>query len=304
MGIKANSYRTAKAVNSSETSTPARSGFPVAGSLQKLDDSEVDQLWLTYVSIRSDSRGRNLSAEAEVVRNQLIEHYLPLVKVTAERLHSKLPNQVDVDELKQAGVFGLMDAINGYDPERGVRFEAYGKQRIHGAILDELRSLDFAPRLVRTHAHQINSAHRELELELGHPPTAKAVADKLELTLEEYDQWVRDTSMASMTSLDRATNESDSNGNKELTRGDTIEDRRNSSPLTELERKELIALATRGLSRKEKLIVILYYLEELTMKEIGLVLELSESRVCQIHHRIVCQLQRQLDDLRDDLLVD
>ncbi|NUQ34759.1 MAG: FliA/WhiG family RNA polymerase sigma factor [Planctomycetaceae bacterium] len=269
-----------------------------------MSEGEVDELWSQFVAVRAEVRSDDLSPKGESLRNKLIEHYLPLVKVTAERLYAKLPNQVDLDELKQAGVFGLMDAIMGFDPARGVKFEAYGKQRIHGAILDELRHMDFAPRLVRTHAQQLKSAQRELELELGHPPTPKEVADRLGLTLDEYDEWIRQTSMATMGSLDSVTNEGDSEGNKQLTRADSLEDRRHASPLTMLEKKELVALATKGLSRKEKLIVILYYLEELTMKEIGIVLELSESRVCQIHHRIVAQLQKQLDTLRGDLLAD
>jgi len=281
---------------------PAKSGFPVAGSIQKLREEELEGLWKQFVKLRGNAHKRDLPPAAEEIRNRLIENFLSLVKVTAERVHAKLPNQVDLDELKQAGVFGLMDAISGFDPQRGVRFEIYAKQRIHGAILDELRAMDFAPRLVRTHAHQINAAYRELERLHGRPPSPKEVSDKLEISVEEYDQWVRETNLATMTSLDRTTNEHDSGGNKEMTRGDTVEDTRIADPLTTLEKKEIITLATRGLSRKEKLIVILYYLEELTMKEIGLVLDLSESRVCQIHNRIIAQLKRQLDTLRDDLL--
>jgi len=284
--------------------SPARTGFPVAGQLQKISDTDLQALWSEYKIARVANGGdtKHLTPQAEVLRNRLIENYLHLIKTTAERMYAKLPNQVDVDDLKSAGVFGLMDAVNGFDPDRGVHFEAYAKQRITGAILDHLRSMDFAPRLVRTHGHQISAATRELERELGRAPNAKEVADKLSISVEEYDVWVRETSLASMVSLDRATNEHDSSGNKEITRSESLEDIRNPGPLTALEKKELVSLATRGLSRKEKLIIILYYLEELTMKEIGIVLQLSESRVCQIHNRIIAQLKGQLDAIRDDLL--
>ncbi len=296
-------WRTSSSI--SQTILPSQSGFPVSGSIQKLDEQELKELWRSFSRFKKGSQKiKDLPPEGETMRNRLIEHYLFLVKSTAERLYSKLPNQVDLDELKQAGVFGLIDAINNFDFKRGVRFEAYGRQRIHGAILDELRSMDFAPRLVRTHANQINNAHKELELELGRPPMPREISERIGITVEEYDQWIRETTLANVSSLDRATNDHETKANKQISRSETIEDNRHPGPLTALEKKELVSLATRGLSRKEKLIVILYYLEELTMKEIGLVLDLSESRVCQIHNRVIAQLKRQLDGLQNDLLLD
>ena len=196
---------------------------------------------------------------------------------------------------------GLMDAIDGFDPERGVKFEVYAKQRISGAILDDLRNQDFAPRLVRTHSHRMDRAYKEVEAETGKIPEPKDVADRLNISLEEYDRWMREINLANIVSLDRASSEYDGEG-KEIRKVDTIEDQDAVAPTTNLEKRELVELSTRGLSRKEKLIVILYYLEELTMKEIGLVLDLSESRVCQIHHRILYRLKESLERLRDDLL--
>ena len=234
-------------------------------------------------------------------RDELIQVYLPLVRVTAERMHGKLPSHVEVDELIQAGVFGLMDAIDGFDLERGVKFEVYAKQRISGAILDDLRNQDFAPRLVRTHSHRMDRAYKQVEAETGKVPESKDVADKLGISLQEYDRWMREINMANIVSLDRASSEYDGEG-KEIRKVDTIEDADAVAPTNNLEKKELVELSTRGLSRKEKLIVVLYYLEELTMKEIGLVLDLSESRVCQIHHRILYRLKESLERLRDDLL--
>lgn len=237
----------------------------------------------------------------QAARDQLIENYLPLVRVTAERMHGKLPSHVEVDELIQAGVFGLMDAIDGFDMERGVKFEVYAKQRISGAILDDLRNQDFAPRLVRTHSHRLDRAYKDVEADTGKVPEATDVATKLGISMEEYDRWMREINMANIVSLDRASSEYDGEG-KEVRKVDTIADADAVAPTSNLEKRELIELSTRGLSRKEKLIVILYYLEELTMKEIGLVLDLSESRVCQIHHRIIYRLKESLGRMRDDLL--
>lgn len=254
------------------------------------DGESVDHLWRRFKEEGDDS-----------VRNDLIQQYLPLVRMTAERMHGKLPSHVEVDELIQAGVFGLMDAIDGFDPARGVKFEVYAKQRIHGAILDDLRNQDFAPRLVRTHSHRMDRAYKELEAQTGRAPDNAAVADRLGITVEEFDRWRREVNRANMVSLDRATSDYDGDG-KEIRKVDTIEDVDIDEPTSGLEKRELIELATRGLSRKEKLIVVLYYLEELTMKEIGLVLDLSESRVCQVHHRIIYRLKESLARLREDLM--
>lgn len=260
------------------------------GNSRSADIDAIQQLWVRLKEEGDDS-----------VRNDLIQHYLPLVRITAERMHGKLPSHVEVDELIQAGVFGLMDAIDGFDPARGVKFEVYAKQRVHGAILDDLRNQDFAPRLVRTHSHRMDRAYKSLEAETGRAPDNAAVADKLGITIEEFDRWRREVNRANMVSLDRATTGFDGEG-KEIRKVDTVEDADIDEPTSGLEKRELIELATRGLSHKEKLIVILYYLEELTMKEIGLVLDLSESRVCQIHHRIIYRLKESLARLRDDLL--
>lgn len=247
-----------------------------------------------------DDMWRDLQAGDTDVRNQLIEHFLPLVRINAERMHSKLPSHVDIDELIQAGVFGLMDAVDGFDPTRGVKFEIYAKQRIHGAILDDLRNQDFAPRLVRTHSHRLERAYKEAEAETGLAPEPEKVVEKLGISMEDYDRWMREINMANIVSLDRAGSEYDNDG-KEVRKVDTIEDGDVPTPTNQLEKRELVELSTRGLSKKEKLIVVLYYIEELTMKEIGLVLDLSESRVCQIHHRIMSRLKLQLEEVREDL---
>jgi RNA polymerase sigma factor for flagellar operon FliA len=276
--------------SNSRASSLLPKAYVLATKLDALSDTDVENIWRRYKAEGGDR-----------LRNGIIECYLPLVRVVAERMHNKLPSHVDVDELIQAGVFGLMDAIDGFDPDRGVKFEAYCKQRIGGAILDDLREQDFAPRLVRTHSHRLERVVKDLEAEKGVMPEPQQIADRLQISLDEFDRWMREINSASIVSLDRATTESDSEG-KEVRKVDTIEDLKSASPMGALEKKELIELSTRGLSRKEKLVVVLYYLEELTMKEIGLVLDLSESRVCQIHHRIVFRLKRQLEKMREDLM--
>jgi len=300
-------YSTRRRASSSFFSEPysGANGVPVAASIPKLSESDLDALWVRFTEVRGAARkAANLSPEAETLRNLLVEQYLPLVKQIAERRHSLLPSQVEFDELRQSGFIGLMDAITAYDPARGVKFEVFAKSRIDGAIIDGLRSMDFAPRLVRQRGKNIEKANRELLRELGRMPIPKEIADRLGVTLDEYELHLREIALANITSLDKPASENESGGNKEMTRGDLVQDIRTADPLTSIEKKELITLATRGLSRKEKLIVILYYKEELTMKEIGLVLDLSESRVCQLHNRIIDQLRRQLDSIRDDLLAD
>jgi RNA polymerase sigma factor FliA len=252
--------------------------------------NDIQKLWKRYKAKPNQD-----------TRNLLIEHFLPLVRITAERMCNKLPSHVEVDELIQAGVFGLMDAIDGYDPERGVKFEFYARQRIHGAILDDLRAQDFAPRLVRSHSHAVERATKELEAETGAMPEPDQIAQRLNITTEELDRWLRDINIANVVSLDRASNEYDGEG-KEVRKVDTIEDADIPEPTHALERRELIELATRGLNNKEKLIVILYYLEELTMKEIGLLLNLSESRVCQLHNGILYRLKEHLASQQENLM--
>jgi RNA polymerase sigma factor for flagellar operon FliA len=248
-----------------------------------------DGLWAEYKKTRDAD-----------IRNIIIEEYLPLVKYVAERIRSKLPPNVEIDDLYSWGIFGLMDAIEGFDTTRGVKFETYCANRIRGAILDELRSSDWVPRLVRSKANRLDSAWRELELELGRMPSEAEVAERLGLSLAEFDEMVREASAVTMVSLSDHWEEHEEN--KALRKLDLLEDKKAASPLSVLSKKEVVDFVTKGLSRKERLILILYYFEELTMKEIGLALDLSESRVCQLHSRIMIYLQRQLEKRKAELL--
>jgi RNA polymerase sigma factor for flagellar operon FliA len=226
------------------------------------------------------------------LRNQLVEHYLPLVKYNAERIWSRLPEGVDLDDLISAGVFGLMDAIEAFDLGRGVKFETYCVPRIRGAMLDELRTMDWVPRLVRSKASRLEESRKQLEAQLGRPPRPDEMAQKLGLSLEEYDKLIGDATAVSLVSLNKKWYETDSY--KDVREIDILEDKKAEDPTHRLQNRDLMRLVTRGLNRNERLIIILYYYEDMTMKEIGATLDLSESRVSQMHSSIVARLQQQL----------
>jgi len=237
----------------------------------------------------------------EHFRNQLMEHYGPLIKQTAERLHSKLPDKVEVGDLISVGTFGLMDAINAFDPARGVKFETYCLPRIRGSILDELRSMDWVPRLVRARAHQLTRATQSLETHLGRRPTEKETAEELDMDAEEFSRLQRDANAVGLVSLDGGYGDGD--GEKNVREIDIIKDKKSQNPLVEAQKRDLKNLLTRGLTRAEQLIIILYYYEEMTMKEIGVTLDLSESRVSQMHTSIIARLKAQMSSRKREFAV-
>jgi RNA polymerase sigma factor for flagellar operon FliA len=248
---------------------------------------DIKEVWIDYKKHKT-----------ELLRNILMEHYLHLVRYNAERIHVKLPDEVELDDLMSAGIFGLMDAINAFDLERGVKFETYCAPRIRGAILDELRSMDWVPRLVRSRAHKLDGATKQLEVELGRAPTNEEVAKRLKVPMGEFEKMAKDASAVGLVSLSRKWFETDSN--KDVREIDILEDKRGANPVREIQRKDLKELITKGLSRAERLIIILYYFEEMTMKEIGATLDLSESRVSQMHSSILARLKAQMADRKKE----
>jgi RNA polymerase sigma factor FliA len=256
--------------------------------MPKSENRDIKQVWIDYKKCRS-----------EELRNVLMEHYLHLVRYNAERIHMKLPDEVELDDLMSAGIFGLMDAIAAFDLDRGVKFETYCAPRIRGAILDELRSMDWVPRLVRSRAHKLDGATRQLEVELGRTPTNDEIASRLKIPMSEFDKMSKDASAVGVVSLSRKWFETDSN--KDVREIDVLEDKRGADPVRAIQRKDLKELITKGLSRAERLIIILYYFEEMTMKEIGATLDLSESRVSQMHSSILARLKAQMADRRKEL---
>ena len=233
-------------------------------------------------------------------RNVLMVHYFPIVKYNAERIGAKLPDEVDRDDLISAGVFGLIDAIKAFDLERGVKFETYCAPRIRGAILDELRSMDWVPRLVRSRSHKLDRVSRELESTFGRTPTDGEIADRLSISRVEFEKLRRAATAVVQVSLSRKYNDTDSN--KEVYEIDVLQDRRGKDPFVEIQKRDLRDLLVRGMSRAERLILILYYYEEMTMKEIGVTLDLSESRVSQMHSAILTRLKTQLAERRKELV--
>jgi len=236
------------------------------------------------------------------IRNRLIEHYLYLVRYNAERIGAKLPDEVDVDDLMSAGIFGLVDALDAFDVERGVKFETYCAPRIRGAILDELRNMDWVPRLVRHRAHKLADATRALEAELGRVPNDEEVARRLNMTRPQFHKLLQDANAVSLISLSRKYTDPDSQ--RDVFEIDVLPDDRGSDPVVEAQKQDLKDLITRGLSRAERLIVVLYYYEQMTMKQIGQTLDLSESRVSQMHSAILDRLRAQLQARRKELVPD
>lgn len=250
---------------------------------------DVEQLWIEFKK----------NPQNQELRNRLIEIYLPLVKYNAERIWARLPEGVELDDLISAGVFGLMDAIDAFDLSRGVKFETYCVPRIRGAMLDELRTMDWVPRLVRSKASKLNEAYKALEAKLGRQPSDSELAEELGLTIDELEKMKIEASAVNLISLNKKWYETDSY--KDVREIDILEDKKGEDPTRRIEKSDLMRLITKGLSRNERLILILYYYEELTMKEIGATLDLSESRVSQMHSAIVQRLQQQLLRRRAEL---
>ncbi len=254
----------------------------------KLSPEEVLEIWTEYKKDQTNQR----------LRNKLIERFLPLVRYNAERVWAKLPDGVDLNDLMSAGVFGLMDAIDAYDMSRGVKFETYCVPRIRGAMLDELRTMDWVPRLVRSKASKLEAARKAVEAQHGRPPTDQEIAAKMELPMDEYEKHKSDASAVNLVSLNKKWYETDSY--KDVREIDILEDGKGEDPTDSIQKRDIMRLVTKGLNRNERLIMILYYYEELTMKEIGTTLGLSESRVSQMHSSIVNRLKEQLRKRRPE----
>jgi RNA polymerase sigma factor FliA len=229
------------------------------------------------------------------LRDRLILTYAPLVKFVAGRLGATLPSHVDEQDLVSYGLLGLIGAIERFDPDREIKFETYAIARIKGAIIDELRSLDWVPRSVRTRARQIERAIAELERTLMRAPTDDEIAQKVGISGEELEESLTEISRTSIAALDELW--SPSAGGDQVSLIDTIEDQSGPNPevtLEQTELKEALGEAISRLPEREKLVVTLYYYEELTLREIGEVLGVTESRVSQLHTKAVLRLKARL----------
>lgn len=256
-------------------------------------DEDILQVWATFREMPKDCPDR------EALRNRLVERYMPLVRYNGERIWQRLPDGVELDDLLSAGIFGLMDAIDAFDLDRGVKFETYCVPRIRGAMLDELRTMDWVPRLVRSKASKLNEAKRVLEARFGRAATEQELAAHMEITVPELEKMQQEANAVGLVSLNKKWYETDSY--KDVREIDVLEDKKGEDPTRRVQRTDLMRMVTKGLNRNERLIIILYYYEELTMKEIGATLDLSESRVSQMHSAIVSRLQEQLCRRRSEL---
>lgn len=251
----------------------------------------------------SDETGEQLlhqyrQSRTPEIRNRLIEHYFALVRSAAGRIVARLGGAVRAEELIASGVFGLIDAIEHFDAKQRVKFTTFGSIRVHGAMLDELRAIDPAPRRVRSRARRLDAAARELQSELGRPPADDELAARLELNWEQYCAWMRDARLAGMRPLSalRGSHENADTGAQSLP-----PDPSSADPAREAQRRMLRDLVTRSLSRAERLAVTLYYYEDLTMREIGSALDLSESRVSQMLTSVRARLRERLGISRPDM---
>jgi RNA polymerase sigma factor FliA len=232
----------------------------------------------------------------ERARERLVVAYSPLVKYVAGRMASGLPSHVEEADLISYGLLGLIGAIERYDPEREIKFETFAVSRIKGAIIDELRSLDWVPRSVRARAREIEKVHGRLENSLQRAPTEQEMASSLEMELEEFREALLEIANSSVLALDDLWTVADPTGGQ-ISLLDTIRDPTAVDPHQEVDATELkdrLADAIESLPDRERLVIALYYYENLTLREIGEVLGVTESRVSQLHTKAVLGLRSSL----------
>ena len=235
------------------------------------------------------------------LRERLILHYSPLVKYVAGRVGVGLPPNIEQADLVSYGIFGLIDAIEKFDLERAIKFETYAISRIRGAIIDELRAIDWIPRSVRYKAREVEKAYAALEAQLHRTPTESEVADQMGIRLDELHAIFSQVSFVNVVALDELLNVGGEKGDK-LSLVDTLEDTRAEDPVAAFESEEtkyLLAKAINTLPEREKIVVTLYYYEGLTLAEIGQVLGVTESRICQMHTKAVLQLRGKIAEQHD-----
>jgi RNA polymerase sigma factor FliA len=249
-------------------------------------DAALAELWARYVEDR-----------APELRDRLILHYAPLVKYVAGRVGSGLPAHVEQADLISYGTFGLIDAITRFEPEREVKFESYAMARIRGAVIDELRNTDWIPRSVRMKARQYERAVAALEAQLQRSPTDEEVAEALEMDVEDVRKFLGQLSLVNVVALDELMTDEESGSAPRLV--DTLQDSNALDPQAMAEHgeaRQLLGRAVEQLPEREKVVVSLYYFEGLTLADIGRVLGVTESRICQLHTKAVLHLRSKLAD--------
>jgi len=244
---------------------------------------------------------KGLSAEngsmSQTTRDRLIMEHAPLIKYIVNRIAQRLPSHVDLDDLMNTGVIGLMDAIEKYNPEKNCKFKTYAEFRIKGAILDQLRSLDWVPRSVRQKSRKLEAAYSQMEQKLGRSASDEEVADELGVEIKKFHEMLNQVRGISVVNLDEVRNASDLEKKNLI---DVLEDTSGEDPAGALnidEMKRMVAESISQLPEKERLVISLYYYDELNMKEVGKILDITESRVCQIHTKSILRLRAKLKSL-------
>ncbi len=275
-------------------SAPQRKGLSGAG---EPGETTTEDIWLAYHKARKAKK----ADEIEAFRNLLMERHQPLVRYIAERQLQSLPKSIDVDDLISWGNFGLMDAIRGFEPERNIKFKTYCTMRIRGSILDHLRSQDWVPRLVRLKASRIERAYQKLTGDFGREPTHAELASELDMEHDELAMEITSANAKAMFSLSEKWEDREDDSSVEKV--DVLEDRRATDPIGELNKRDMMHFLTRSLTHKERFIIEQYYQVGHTMREIGEMLALTESRVCQIHSNVMLRLKDLLGQKSGTLLM-
>jgi len=250
---------------------------------KKLTDAEIEAIWKEFLVDRSNKK----------LRDKLIVQYIYLIKYVVNRIRVNLPNTISTDDIAGYGVEGLINAIEKFHPDKGARFETYALMRIRGTIIDKIRNQDWVPRGTRRRYKEIQAAYAKLQAKLDRKPTTQEVADELNLPKDKIEATMREMESNSLVSIyDKRDNSGEG-----LEIIDTIEDSNSRDPLTELEEKDVkkeLSMALSRLPERERMILALYYHENMTLKEIGEAINISESRVCQLHAQAIMKLRNLL----------
>jgi len=283
------------------TPEPERSGVLASTAAEDAAKLEAAKLEAEAAKLDAETALRDLWHEFKAtgkgqLRERLILHYSPLVKYVAGRVGVGLPPNIEQADLVSYGIFGLIDAIEKFDLDRAIKFETYAISRIKGAIIDELRAIDWIPRSVRYKAREVEKAYAALEAKLHRTPTEAEVAGELGISLDELHTIFSQVSFVNVIALDELLNVGGERGDK-LSLVDTLEDTKAEDPVEAFETEEtkyLLSRAINTLPEREKIVVTLYYYEGLTLAEIGQVLGVTESRICQMHTKAVLQLRAKI----------
>ncbi len=238
-------------------------------------------------------------ASPNKARNEMIEKYLPLVRKIAASLYAQTTPNVEFDDLVSTGVFGLIDAIRNFDPNRNVEFAKYCRLRIRGAMIDELRYLDWVPRLARQRRNILNRTQIVLQSRLNRVPTKTELAAELKMETNEFERLYKDASNTNIVSLAAIACAQDTEQNA----ADIIKNEKSPNPEDELEKKDAKEFVLKGLTNIERHIIHLYYYEELSMHQVGKILDLTEGRISQIHSKIIEHLRTRIDTDKENFMI-